>query len=95
MDSPIIHEQREGGGAFFLARDGMRIAEITYRHAGPGIAVFDHTEVDPSLRGQGMARLLFDAALAWARASGTKITPRCSYVVAQFRRDPSLADVLA
>jgi hypothetical protein len=95
MDEPIIHEQHEGGGGFFLERNGVRVAEMTYRFAGPGIAVFDHTEVDPSLRGQGIARLLFDAALAWARASGMKITPRCSYVVAQFRRDPSLADVLA
>lgn len=95
MDEPIIHEDHQGSGGFFIRRNGSCIAEMTYHRAGPGIAVFDHTEVDPSLRGQGVARLLFDAAVAWARSNGMKITPRCSYVVAQFRRDPSLADVLA
>jgi predicted GNAT family acetyltransferase len=94
MDEPIIHEEHEGGGGFFIRRGGACIAEMTYRRVGP-VAVFDHTEVDPALRGQGVAGRLFDAAVAWARANGIRVTPRCSYVVARFRRDPSLADVLA
>lgn len=95
MNETITHAEQDGRGAFRLERDGVRIAEMTYRRSGAAHVVIDHTEVDPSLRGQGVARRLLDAAVAWARQTGTKITPRCSYVVVQFRRDKSIGDVLA
>ncbi|MHB0964643.1 MAG: GNAT family N-acetyltransferase, partial [Gemmatimonadaceae bacterium] len=48
-----------------------------------------------SLRGQGVARLLLDAAVRWARENHTKLSATCAYAAAQFARDPSLSDVLA
>jgi predicted GNAT family acetyltransferase len=33
--------------------------------------------------------------VAWARQTGNKVVPVCSYVKAQFSRDPSIRDVLA
>ncbi|MEJ0100238.1 MAG: GNAT family N-acetyltransferase [Pseudomonadota bacterium] len=95
MDDVISHEEQGGRGAFYLARDGRRIAEMTYQRNDAARITIDHTEVDPSLRGQGIARHLLDAAVAWARQSGIRITPRCSYVVAEFARDKTLADLLA
>jgi predicted GNAT family acetyltransferase len=96
MDNDVIsHEERGTRGAFFLDRAGVRIAELTYQRADASRVIIDHTEVDPSLRGQGVARRLLDAAVAWARQSGTKITPHCSYATAVFARDKSLHDVLA
>lgn len=78
-----------------MEQDGKRVAELTYRRSNDSLVVIDHTEVDVSLRGQGIARSLLDAAVKWARASDTKVIPVCSYAVALFDRDPSIRDVLA
>ncbi len=95
MDDVISHEEQGERGAFYLERNGVRIAEMTYQRNAAARVTIDHTEVDPSLRGQGIARRLLDAAVAWARQTGTKITPRCSYVVAEFARNKAIGDVLA
>jgi uncharacterized protein len=89
----IQHDEHGNSGVFHLDKEGARIAEMTYQRLGEGRILIDHTFVDPSLRGQGVARQLLDAVVAWARGSNTKISATCSYVVAQFARDKSLADV--
>ena len=94
-DAAVAHEEQSGRGSFFIERDGARIAHMTYRRVDASTILIDHTLVDPALRGGGMARRLLDAAVSWARSTGTKITPQCSYVVAQFKRDRSIGDVLA
>ncbi len=94
MNEAVRHERDGSRGAFFIERGGARVAEMTYRHAGEARIVIDHTEVDVSLRGQGVARRLLDAAVAWARQSNTQLSATCSYVTTQFARDPSIADVL-
>jgi hypothetical protein len=58
------------------------------------VVSIDHTEVDESLRGQGIARKLTLAAVDWARKSGVKLLPVCPFAKAVFDRDPSLHDVL-
>jgi predicted GNAT family acetyltransferase len=95
MDDAVAHEEQDGRGSFTIERDGARIGLMTYRRSDASHVAIDHTEVDPSLRGGGIARRLLDAAVAWARQTNTKITPRCSYVAVQFRRDKSIGDVLA
>jgi len=88
----IEHVEREG---FFIEEGGERIAELTYEPTGEGAVIADHTWVSDSLRGQGIARKLLDAVVAWARASNTKVTARCSYIVRELDRDPSIADVVS
>ena len=95
MADTISHEERGDQGSFSIHRDGTRIGLMTYRRSDATHITIDHTEVDPSLRGGGIARRLLDAAVAWARQTHTRITPHCSYVVVQFARDKSIADVLA
>jgi predicted GNAT family acetyltransferase len=95
MTYPIQHQESASRGAFVIQRDGRRIAEMTYTRTNPSLVVVDHTFVDPSLRGQGVARQLQDAMVAWARESATKVIPVCSYVKVQFDRDASIRDVLA
>jgi uncharacterized protein len=95
MGDVITHQEQDGRGGFFIERNGRRIGELTYRRSAAAHVTIDHTEVDPALRGQGLARRLLDAAVAWARQTGTRITPRCSYAVVQFARDKSIGDVLA
>jgi hypothetical protein len=95
MNDVVSHLEQGNRGGFYIERGGVRIGEMTYQRQDGARITIDHTEVDPALRGQGIARRLLDAAVAWARQTGTRITPRCSYVVVQFKRDKSIGDVLA
>lgn len=89
----VQHREQGGCGVFFIERDGRRAAEMTYQRLSESAILVDHTEVDVSLRGGGIARKLLDAAVAWARENNIKISATCSYVVALFARDKSLRDV--
>jgi predicted GNAT family acetyltransferase len=93
MTDPITHTEQDGRGVFALEREGRRVAEMTYRRLGESRILVDHTYVDSELRGHGVARLLLEAAVAWARQSNTKIGATCSYVVVQLARDSALRDV--
>lgn len=81
-------------GRFALLRDGEERGELVYASDGARM-VITHTEVDPSLRGQGLAKELVEAAVDWARAQGLKVEPRCSYARAVIVRSPSLRDTLS
>lgn len=93
MERVVEHDEGELRGTFFIMQDGQRIAEMTYGRAGSRLAVIDHTEVNPSLRGRGVARQLLDAAVKWARENDIKLGATCSYAVVQFDRDKSIQDV--
>jgi uncharacterized protein len=95
MAIEIQHGEDEGRGAFFVERDGARIAEMSYVRAGPDQVIIDHTEVHEVLRGKGVARMLLDAAVAWAREAGVQVRATCPYARAQFERDASIRDVWA
>ena len=89
----IQHRQHPRGGVFLVIEDGRELGEMTYGLEAGGPMDIDHTWVDPSQRGRGLARALVDAGVAFARADSLKIRPICSYVVDVFRSDASLADV--
>ena len=93
-DAPIRHIERGGSGAFVVERDGQRMAELTYTIDPDGSAVLDHTYVSDELRGQGMGLQLTQSAVDWARGTGIKIVPVCSYARAVFAREHELSDVL-
>jgi predicted GNAT family acetyltransferase len=91
----VTHEEIDGRGAFFVAREGVRLAAMTYKRLGPKLVVVDHTEVSTKLQGLGVGRLLLDSTVAWARETGTRLEVTCPYAKAQFEKDPSIRDVLA
>jgi len=93
MNDVISHEESGNRGVFFIDSGGERIAEMSYQKLGDSGILIDHTEVQPRLRGQGIARRLVDAAVAWARQNNKKISATCPYVVTQFDRDPKIGDV--
>lgn len=68
-------------------------AEITYVSKGEGVIEANHTFVDPSLRGQGVARQLVDRLADFARDEHLKIHPTCPYVVALFEKSTEYDDV--
>lgn len=91
----IEHTEEDGRGAFFIAREGIRLAEMTYSRTDEKLVIVDHTEVNEKLQGLGVGRKLLNALVAWARETGTKIIATCPYAKAQFERDASIRDVLA
>lgn len=65
------------------------IAEITYvQTEDPQVVIADHTFVDDSLRGQGVAGQLLDHLVERMDKEGKKIQPQCSYVVKKFADQP-------
>lgn len=91
----IEHSEEDGRGAFFIAKQGIRLAEMTYSRADQKLIIVDHTEVSDQLQGLGVGRKLLDKLVGWARETGTKIIATCPYAKAQFERDPSIRDVLS
>ena len=89
----IQHERAGHRGAFFLERDGERLAQMTYTVAGTRV-IIDHTDVDDRLRGTGMGRKLVDAAVQWARKENAHLMPLCPYAKSVFDKTPEYSDVL-
>ena len=58
---------------------GNIIAEITFNEASPGVFVIDHTFVDNSLRGQGVASKLVQAAVNEINSRNGQVKATCSY----------------
>jgi predicted GNAT family acetyltransferase len=94
-DLSIQHVEDARGGAFHVDVGGERLAEMTYTGTPGGHATIVHTNVSDRLGGRGVGKRLVVAAVEWARATGTRITPRCPFARAVIERDPSLQDVLA
>ena len=95
MEHQIMSNEHDNRGAFFIERDGKSVARMTYSRTNPSLVIVDHTEVDDSLKGQGVGRKLLDAVVSWARETNTRIAATCPFVTAQFAKDPSIRDVLA
>ncbi|PKV12882.1 GNAT family N-acetyltransferase [Xanthomonas prunicola] len=78
---------------FDIDTDGHR-AELAYRCQGE-IMTITHTQVPDAIGGRGIAAVLVEAALDYARQSGLKVVPACSYADAYVRRHPQFQDLLA
>ena len=91
---PISHGEGTNKGSWYVERDGERVAEMTYSKAGESRIIIDHTEVDESLKGQGVGKALVESAVEWARVSGVKILPLCPFAKAMIERHPEWQDVL-
>ena len=95
MPHTVQQRESDSKGAFFIAdAGGEHVATMTYSRANASLIIIDHTDVHPSLSGQGVGRALLDALVAWARTSNTKVMPLCPYATAQFKKDASIRDVL-
>jgi hypothetical protein len=87
--------QREPHRIFAHDKSGTLIAEITFPINPDGIIDIEHTFVDSSLRGQGVADQLMCAALAEIRKTGSKVTLSCDYAKRWFKKHPDQSDILA
>lgn len=90
----IKQKENEKRGRFFVEVEGKKLALMTYSKAGPGKIIIDHTEVDDSLKGQGVGYKLVEAAVEYARDNAIKIMPLCPFAAAVFRKREAYKDVL-
>ena len=60
--------------------EGKMVAEVTFPETEPGVFTIDHTFVDDSLRGQGIAGKLVESAVEEIEKKG-KVQASCSYAV--------------
>ena len=58
---------------------GKIVAEITFPETLSGVFVIDHTFVDESLRGQGVASKLVQAVVDEIKTRGGQVKATCSY----------------
>ena len=71
---------QETGRIYAVGEDGKLLAEVTFPEKD-GIAQINHTFVDESLRGQGVAGKLLEEVSQRLRKEGKKAVPICSYAV--------------
>ncbi len=90
----VQHEDDGKKGAFFIAQNQQRLAEMVYVWAGEDKLIIEHTDVSDALRGQGVGRHLLDAAVQFARERQIKIIPLCPFAKSVFDKDVSIRDVL-
>ena len=89
-----IEQQFDGSkGSFYIEQDGKRIAEMTYVMSGSTLMIIDHTEVSPTLKGQGIGAKLVRAGVDHAREKQYKVVPLCPFAKAEFERHHDYADV--
>lgn len=66
---------------------GKVLAEVTFPTRN-GVSTIDHTFVDYSLRGQGIAGRLVKLAADKILSDGNKIAASCAYALTWFQRNP-------
>lgn len=84
---------KEPDRIFATDETGKLLAEVTFPER-EGVAVINHTFVDGSLRGQGVAGQLLRAVADTLRREGRKARPTCSYAVHWFETHPEEKDLL-
>ena len=80
--------QKSEGRIFARDETGKLVAEITVPTVAEGVADIDHTFVDESLRGQGVAGKLVQAAVDELKAQGLQAKTSCWYAAQWFERHP-------
>jgi predicted GNAT family acetyltransferase len=74
--------------------NGDIIAEVTFPNVREGVVSINHTFVDDSLRGRGVAGELLEAADKTIREAGKKAIPTCAYAVKWYESHPEKTDVV-
>lgn len=69
----------EKNRVFMQDESGEIVAETTFPETSEGVYTIDHTFVDESLRGQGMASKLVQAAVDEIDKRGGRVEATCSY----------------
>lgn len=83
----------ESDRVYAMDENSKIIAEINFPKEN-GVCNINRTFVDESLRGQGVAGKLMEAAVKAIRDQGKKAAATCSYAVKWFEKHPEISDLL-
>lgn len=78
---------------YVLEINGKELGVARYRDDGER-RVFTHTEIDPSLEGQGMGSKLVRESLDDVRRQGKRIVPVCGFVAAYIEKHSDWNDLI-
>ena len=76
-----------------LLVEGQPLGFAAYSEQGERM-VFTHTEVDPSLSGQGLGSVLAKGALDDARRRGKRVVPQCEFIARYIERHEEWQDLV-
>jgi len=81
---------------YIYAKDesGDIIAEVTFPKYRDDVVAINHTYVDDSLRGQGIAGELMEATYEELKRDGRKAVLVCPYAVKWYREHPEKNDIV-
>jgi predicted GNAT family acetyltransferase len=83
------------GEQFYIESVAGKIAVLDYKILNNNVMSIYHTEVSSVLRGQGIAEILTDEAVEFAKENNLKIQPDCSYAKHYFEKHLELSDLLS
>lgn len=79
--------------ALYSTEDTL-LAEVTFPYIDKKTVEVNHTFVDASLRGQGIAGKLMGELVQELKNRGLKAVPTCSYAVQWFEKHPEYRSLL-
>jgi uncharacterized protein len=91
--APVVVRDNPEALRYELVLDGNVEGEIRYRRSPDRIALV-HTEVSPSLEGQGLGSRLVAGALDDIRAHGLRAVPICPFVSSYIGQHPEYGDLV-
>ena len=94
MTHEIKWQDETTKGKAYIGEVSEPLAAMSFTRVGPSIMIINHTEVDDSLRGQGVGRQLLAKVIDYARERSIRIIPLCPYAKSVFDKDESIRDVL-
>ena len=92
METTVVDVPEKGR---FEVRQGDRVVGLASYHVENGQMTLPHTEVDPSMGGQGIGTTLVDGVLNAARERGLTVLPYCSFVRRHILQNPQFLDLVA
>ncbi|MTW55985.1 GNAT family N-acetyltransferase [Citrobacter sp. JL976] len=75
--------------------EGNLVAEIVFVPTGEHLSIIEHTDVDPSLKGQGVGKLLVAKVVEKMRAENRKVIPLCPFAKHEFDKTREYDDIRA
>jgi len=91
----VLQKDHPDKGMFYIEKDGIIHAQMTYVWVGTTSFIIDHTEVDETLKGMGAGKQMVSKAVDFARSKAVTIIPLCPFAKSVFDKVPEFSDVLS
>ncbi len=88
-------EFKHDGNRIYLENgEGKMVAEVTFPNVAENVVNINHTFVDDSLRGQGIAGKLMEEVVKRLKAENKKARLTCSYAIMWFEKNKQYRDLM-